>query len=158
MAEMVHSWITYLYNTSSLTLMYLSIINVFAVTDWGCYILVSKIVPRVATETSKSNSRTFQDFFRSFSRTFPGLFKFFFYRSLNSVLTTVLWCIYFFVLKIEKKIWCNAFAFLVLTTSQMQQNQKFVMRGLCFWVEGRAPGDQKPLETIALEDFAISLQ
>ena len=45
-----------------------------------------------------------------------------------------------------------------MTTSQMQQNQKFVMGGQCFWVEGRAPGDRKKLETIALEDFAISLQ
>ena len=33
---------------------------------------------RVATETAKSNSRTFQDFFRSFSRTFPALFTNFF--------------------------------------------------------------------------------
>ena len=39
--------------------------------DYLCLVVSNN---RVATETAKSNSRTFQDFSRSFSRTFPGLF------------------------------------------------------------------------------------
>ena len=60
-----------------------------------------KIASRVATKTSKSNSRTFLSHF-------PGLFqdclRFFFYRSLNSILTITLSCTYFFVLVIGKKL------------------------------------------------------
>ena len=48
---------------------------------------------RVATETAKSNSRTFQDVFRSSSRTFPELFNFFL-QDLKLILTITFSCTY----------------------------------------------------------------
>ena len=65
---------------------------------------------------------------------FQDCLRFFFLQDWKLIFTIItLSCTYFFVLAIDEKFSCTAFAFFVLTTRQVQ-SQKFAIGGLCVGV------------------------